>query len=349
VQDEIFVEKFRFVIGGRVDKFGNIDGAVFSPRLTAMYKPTPAHALRVSYNKAFRSPSTINNYADFSFKLVDFPLGAVCQAIPPLCAANPAIARQTLPLGPRFLGNPNLKEESLTAYEVAYTGTFADKTTVSAAFYINDTDNNLNFISSPAVIASANLGSGYPAIYTSANPPPGWPFPGFVVDALRPAVFGRVPATVTYLNLGPIRNRGVELSLDHRFTNDLSAGVNYSWQDKPEVLEADSDQIPYAVEEISLPATNRFNANVDYSGKRFVANLSVNYSDKAFWSDVLTADYNGFTDSYTLVNGTFGVRWNGGKVTTSLKVTNILNDDVQQHNFGDILKRSVVLEARFKF
>src|SRR5262249_53716637 len=52
IQDEIFTDKFRFVLGGRVDKFDVIDHAVFSPRLTFMYKPTPEHAFRFSYNKA---------------------------------------------------------------------------------------------------------------------------------------------------------------------------------------------------------------------------------------------------------------------------------------------------------
>ena len=33
----------------------------FSPRLTAMFKPTEDHSLRVSFNKAFRSPSAVNN------------------------------------------------------------------------------------------------------------------------------------------------------------------------------------------------------------------------------------------------------------------------------------------------
>ena len=64
VQDEIFVGRFRFWVGGRVDKFGNIQDPVFSPRLTAMYQVSPDHSLRVSFNRAFRSPSVVNNYLD---------------------------------------------------------------------------------------------------------------------------------------------------------------------------------------------------------------------------------------------------------------------------------------------
>jgi len=45
----------------------------------------------------------------------------------------------------------------------------------------------------------------------------------------------------------------------------------------------------------------------------------------------------------------FGVRWNDGKYTTSLKVSNLMNADIQQHVFGDIMKRQLVAELRMKF
>ena len=57
-QDEIFVDRWRFALGARVDKFGNLSTAVFSPRLSAMFKPRPEHAIRFSFNRAFRAPST---------------------------------------------------------------------------------------------------------------------------------------------------------------------------------------------------------------------------------------------------------------------------------------------------
>jgi len=34
---------------------------------------------------------------------------------------------------------------------------------------------------------------------------------------------------------------------------------------------------------------------------------------------------------------------------TSLKITNLANEEVQQHIFGDIFKRQIVAEARFIF
>jgi hypothetical protein len=49
------------------------------------------------------------------------------------------------------------------------------------------------------------------------------------------------------------------------------------------------------------------------------------------------------------VNTGIGVRWLADKLVTSLKITNLGNAEVQQHIFGDIVKRQIVGEARFSF
>jgi outer membrane receptor for ferrienterochelin and colicins len=338
VQDQILLEKFDFNIGGRIDKFGNITDPVFSPRLAATYKPRPDQGIRFSFNRAFRSPSVINNYLDTHIVLqTDLsPLKAILPPpLQPLAVSNfPLVVRgvgSKLPVG--TTAQPDLTEQSLTAYELAYTGTIMSRTTVGVAFYINDTHDEINFVTLPF--------NADP--YTDANPPPGWKFPPGILTALaRNGIY--LPRTAfTYRNLGPIRQKGLELSLDHRFDRGLSAFANYSWQGDPEVLPSAT---PYPTSELVLPPTNRFNVGLNYDGPRFLGAGSVNYSDKAFWTDVLTGPYHGFTDAYTLVNGTFGVKWMQGHVTTLVKLNNILNDDIMQHVFGDILKRSAILEVR---
>jgi hypothetical protein len=49
------------------------------------------------------------------------------------------------------------------------------------------------------------------------------------------------------------------------------------------------------------------------------------------------------------VNCSFGVRWSEGRVMTSIKAINLLNDDIQQHIFGDILKRRIFGEVQVGF
>ena len=340
LQDEVFFDKVRLTIGARVDKFGNLSDAVFSPRLAAIFKPVDHHSVRVSYNRAFRSPSVINNYLDISI-VSPQDLSGLAPLLP--APLRPAVAAP-FPLVVKGVGSripingrdqTELTEESMTAYEIAYSGTLNTRTTVGLAFYVNDLDSNINFTQLPNSLNP----------YTAANPPPGWPLPASVLTSIaQVGVF--LPRTAfTYLNLGPLREQGVELSVDHRVNQDLTAFANYSWQAKPEVLDSPA---PFPSVELALPPTNRFNIGFNYDGARVLGSGSVNYSDEAFWSDVLTSPYHGFTDSYTLVNGSVGVKWAGAKVTTALKVNNLMNQHVQQHVFGDIVTRSVVAEVRFK-
>ena len=75
----------------------------------------------------------------------------------------------------------------------------------------------------------------------------------------------------------------------------------------------------------------------------------MSYVDEAFFQDVLDARFAGPTEAYTQVNGAFGVKFLRDKLTTSIKVINLLNDDIQSHVFGDIIKRQVVGEVRVTF
>jgi iron complex outermembrane receptor protein len=179
VQDEMLYDKVRLTVGGRVDKFGHLSDPVFSPRISATFKPIADQAIRVSFNRAFRSPSVINNFLDIRIvSPVDLsPLSPLLPApFRPLVAAPfPLVVRAVgseLPIGAR--SQPELTEMSLTAYEVAYTGTFGGRTTASVAFYVNDTNNEINFVSLPT--------NADP--FTSANPPPGWPLPPSLLDVL---------------------------------------------------------------------------------------------------------------------------------------------------------------------
>jgi outer membrane receptor protein involved in Fe transport len=358
-QWEFFVDKFRIAAGGRVDKFGNLADPVFSPRLSVMFKPTPDHSIRASFNRAFVSPSFINNYLNQN---IQFPQAIDLTPLKPLLGPAGALVPPPFLLTVNAYGNPEMREQSTDAFEVAYTGTFGGKTTVGLAVYQTDTDDNINFT---YVFPPGTPGYPPPTYYSVTNPAKGVTVPTATTPAqpitLSPVLMGilaNIPPqfggpillpekAATYLNLGPIRNRGIEASIDHRFNSEWSAFANYSWQDTPEILDANSGQIPYPVQEVGISSENRFNAGFGYSGKTFFGNANVNYAGKALWVDVLNASYAGFTEPYTMLNATLGVRLADGKVMVSLKGINLTNETIQQHIFGDILKRSVVAEVRF--
>ena len=339
-QDEIFLDPVRLTIGGRVDKFGNLSDPVFSPRIAAVVTVAPSQTVRASFNRAFRSPSVINNYLSTQI-VAPTDLSGLAPLLPP--PLQPLVA-QPFPLVVNAVGSKipingapqqELTEESLTAYEVAYTASIM-RTTATAAFYVNDLDHNINFVQLPP-----NLDP-----YTAANPPPGWPLPPAILALLAQRGIFLPRTAFTYLNLGPVREKGIELSVDHRFAAGVSAFANYSWQAKPSVIDSAT---PFPAEELALPPTNRFNIGASFDVRRLLGSGSVQYTDKAFWSDVLTSPYHGFTDAYTMVNGTFGVKWMQGRVTTLVKGTNLLNSDIQQHVFGDILKRTIIGELRIAY
>ena len=314
-QDEIFLsDRFRWVIGGRVDKFSSIDNAVFSPRTTFMYKPSLNQTFRVSFNRAFRAPSFINNNLD-----------VVLLNQANLSAISPALSAFVFPF--RAVGNPDLKQESMTAYEIGYTGVLNRRATVTAAVYWNTTDDGIFFTQAGR--------------YTATNPPVTWPpqIPTFVLNLIPPP---GLPSLFTYQNLGTVHDKGIELGVDAVVNRHLSVFTNYSYQADPDVEGFDPS-------EINFPANNKFNIGFNGNYERYFGNLSVNYTDSAYWQDVLDQRYAGTTDAFTLVNMGLGVKWSQDRLVTSLKINNLLNSEVQQHIFGDIIKRQVVGEVRYSF
>ena len=319
-QDEIFLsDKFRWTLGARVDRFDYLNDLVFSPRTALLIKPRPDHTFRVSYNRAYRSPSVINNFLDVTLT-EPLPLGLI----------SPAFGSRVYLIPIRPVGNPDLTETSLDAYEAGYSGVVGGRTVLSAAFYVNKAKNDIFF--------TENVDQRW----TATNPPPGWtaiPLPPALIGLIRPQGF---PASFTYKNFGKTTQKGVELGVDTSMNQYVNFFANYSYQATPEPEGFD-------ISELNLPPKNRFNIGTSFTYARFLGNFSISYTDDAFWQDVLDDRYHGTTESYTLVNAGFGLRWLGDQLTTSVKATNLGNQDVKQHVFGDVIKRQIVGELRVQF
>jgi hypothetical protein len=214
---------------------------------------------------------------------------------------------------------------------VGYSAFVAGRATLSAAFYVNNFKDSINF---------AQTGT-----YTTQNPPPA---PGFP-PPLRPllnvlnAVGRGIPCCFTYLNLGEYQQVGFELGADFMINANMSAFANYSWQDDPDPED------PADIPELNRPPTNRFNLGMNFNYGRYLGNFAVSYQDEAFFQDVLDARYHGTIEPFTLVNVGAGVKFAGDRYLAQLKLINLFNEDVQQHIFGDIMQRQVIGELRVKF
>jgi outer membrane receptor for ferrienterochelin and colicin len=310
VQDEMFLsERVRWIVGTRFDVFGVIDKGVFSPRTTLLVKPQPKHTIRLSFNRAFRVPSFLNSFIDLRF-LTPAPLeaGGVFQVL--------SIAE----------GNPDLREEAVTAYEAAYVAALGP-TTLGAAAYINRSRDHISFAQTHS--------------YTSANPPPGWPGTPEELDNAAARGAG-VPFRYTYLNFNRLTTRGLELSFDSQLRRSTTVFANYTWQSTP-AAEG------FSALELNVPPAHHVNAGISYNGSRHFASTAISYQDRAYWQDVLDASYHGITEPYVLVNAGAGIRSADETMTIAVRITNLLNRSIQQHVFGDVIKRAVTGEVRLAF
>jgi outer membrane receptor protein involved in Fe transport len=149
------------------------------------------------------------------------------------------------------------------------------------------------------------------------------------------------PTRFTYSNFDRITDRGVELSIRARLPGGAATFANYSWQARPRPRGFD-------ISEINLPPTHRVNVGGSLFRGRYFGSVSGSYIGSAFWQDV-DPRYTGYTSSYVIVNAGAGIDSSDRMITVAVRANNLLNNATQQHIFGDIIKRTVTGEVRFRF
>lgn len=330
LQDEILIgDKVRWLIGGRYDDVDPID-PVFTPRTSLLISPKPGQTLRFSYNEAFRSPSVINSFFDATILV--------------------QLGTSQIFLPAHAVGNEGLVEEHLTAYEVGYVGSFRNGVIVTVAAYENETEDTIDFFTS-RTWGPGNLPIGIlpptvvPCFAFPPTPSAALPFPANLCPGPVPGTSGLgglVPSDFSYRNIGVQTDRGVEFSLQRQFRNDWSWFFNASWQDDAEfegIVDADTSQ--------NKAPEWRANVGFNYDRGNFFLGANANYQDEAYWADVPFAT--GTTDAFTLVNVSIGVRLAAERVTLQILGSNVLDEDAQQHIFGDIISRKVIGQIGFRF
>ncbi|NIM00207.1 MAG: TonB-dependent receptor [Acidobacteria bacterium] len=355
IQNEMLLsDGVRWVIGVRGDDIDPI-GTVVSPRTSLLVKVAPEHTLRFSYNRAFRAPSMVQNY-----------LGATIltrQLVDP--APSPLLAPFAFQFNSDAVGNINLVEEQLDAFEIGWVGQVGG-TTLTASVYRNETKDSVDFFtrsaypmnssdpsitSQPLLITPLTDATGTVVICTLGtelrNCDPDGPGP---LPDLYTVTSSSLPFDFSYRNIGEIVDQGVELGINSRINDQWSWFLNYSWQDDPDVTGISQDTLPSGavVDAINQPPNNRANGGFAFDSESWYFNGNVNYQDEAFWTDVLDTRFWGPTDSFTTVNASVGVRF-GDTTTLSVSAYNLFDEDVQQHVFGDLISRRVVGQLLFRF
>jgi hypothetical protein len=125
------------------------------------------------------------------------------------------------------------------------------------------------------------------SFYGPGAPPPGWPG--------DPSSVPLLPSLFTFVNLGGVRNRGVELAGQFEWV-PVSLQGSYTFQAVP-ALESGTD-LPL---QINRPPRHQGGVGLSYRFDRWSASGDVHYTGRAFWADVFTQPFWGYTDAYRSV------------------------------------------------
>ncbi len=129
------------VNAGAMWEHNDITGTDLSPRAAVSYHITPHHAVRVGMSSALRTPTVLEDYANYNLVL------------------NSALGVLTVP---RFKGPGNLAPERITSREIAYLGAWpAQGLTLDVRAYEDDVSNIINPMKVPGLITPVNVPQDY--------------------------------------------------------------------------------------------------------------------------------------------------------------------------------------------
>jgi outer membrane receptor for ferrienterochelin and colicins len=224
--------QLNLVLAARYDDHENYD-AQFSPKAGLVFKPTPDHALRATYNRAFKSPTTLQT----NFFIPDW-------------TAVVAIYGNTDGFTIRNADNQivatydPLRPEQNTTWEFGYKGVLAQRLFVDGAYYRSKYE---HFLSPLVIIANPFTGASATFAYDGSGQ-----------RILNPA--GIAPVALTYYNLGTAELQGVDAGLNFYPLSNLALSGTFSW------LQVDNVEVPAGREEATstnAPSTKwTFGANL---------------------------------------------------------------------------------------
>jgi outer membrane receptor protein involved in Fe transport len=151
LQRWLFNERLKLTVSGRYDKNENFDGR-FTPRATALIKIAKDNNVRLSYQQAYRFPSTQDQYINLltggvnrligmgqvfrSFFQFDTKPGKTAESI---VAYRASVAAGTPNPGLLVVANyPDLKPETVSSYEIGYRGLVTKKLLFDAYVYYSE-------------------------------------------------------------------------------------------------------------------------------------------------------------------------------------------------------------------
>lgn len=149
--------------------------------------------------------------------------------------------------------------------------------------------------------------------------------------------------TFSFLNVGRVVDEGVELSWDDDWSRAFSTRTSFTYQRAPHV--STTGAVPL---QVNRPPRHQVSLLATVRRPHWFGSGSVSYIDRAFWADVLSAPFWGTTRSYIVVDAAAGVDVSRS-ARVSIKGTNLLDRQIKQHVFGDVIRRKMSAELGYRF
>ena len=192
--DTLLMGKLRLAAAARVDTHSLYD-TQFSPKAAIQYEVADNHNVRVGYNRAFKSPTVLENYLRINNTLLGNRTGFIVRD-----AAGNTLS-EIAPLSP----------EQVDAVELGYKASIGSKIYVDAVAYQSW---YRNFIS---------------PLTSVANPAGATPTFGFYADGTPVAQGTPMEGTLfTYMNFGKAQVRGIDVGVDYRPIEELTLSASAS-------------------------------------------------------------------------------------------------------------------------
>ena len=293
-------------VSGRYDKNDNFKGR-FTPRASAVVKLADDHNVRLSYQTAYRFPSTQQQYINLEIGGGQFLVGGLPwihdaslpggKPGPNLNAQNSVrLDNNAQPLG-AYLPQ-ELKPESVASFEIGYKGLIAKRLLVDAYYYTGQYD---NFIG--RTLVARQVSPQQNQIYS------------IVENAATMSASGGGNVKIDPIK---VKTSGYGLGLDYRLNSGLSVFANY-FHDELGNVPADF------VAGFNTP-DHRINFGAGHSGfgknKRMVFNLTGRWQTDFLWE----ADFaTGTVPSFFTMDAMIGYRFPAIGSLVKLGATNVLN------------------------
>ncbi|PWU00761.1 MAG: TonB-dependent receptor [Bacteroidetes bacterium] len=219
ISKNIIQDFLKITASGRYDKNENFDGR-FTPRITALIKPAKDHNIRLSYQTAYRFPSTQQQWID-----LDVGTGRLIGGVKDLwdkynMSDNPVYSLESVQAGnPQVVPYTAFKPESVVSYEIGYKSLLAKKLLIDAYYYYSEYE---NFLSRRDVVQNKNPAD---MTFTDVN--------GFSIVVNAP---------------GKVKANGWGIGLEYLLPSNFSVSANVSsdvLKDVPENFRAEFNTPKY--------------------------------------------------------------------------------------------------------